>query len=234
MLALVTLPLAACQSTQSKSAELEKEGATTLYKAKGLQISQVSSTVKVLGTTVLSDQNGGAVVVTVKNESDRDLKDVPIAINVLDKKGKSVFKNNLPGLEQALAAVPFIRAGETVDWVNDQVLATGTPASVKAKVGVTQETVTSPIPKFDISPPKLEVDPVSGTEVTGDVVNNTGKDQRNLLLYAVARKGSEIVAAGRGLIARLKPTTKPVHYDIFFIGDPRGAKVTITPFPTIE
>jgi hypothetical protein len=232
--ALAALPVAGCQSTQSKSAELEAEGSTTLFKEKGLEVADVSSAVKVVGTAVQSDQNGAAVVVTVRNSSDRDLKDVPIAIDVLDKEGKSVFKNDLPGLEQALVAIPYIPAGQTLDWVNDQVLATGTPASVKVKVGQTQQTVDSSIPDLEVSDPTLRVDPVSGTEATGQVVNRSGEDQRNLLLYAVARKGGKVVAAGRGIIARLKPTTKPVNYHIFFIGNPSRAQVAVTSFPTIN
>ena len=234
LVALSALPLSGCQSTQSKSAELEKEGSTTLFKEKGLQVGEVSSAVKVVGGEVLSDQNGAAVVVTVHNGSDRDLKDVPIAIDVVDEKGKSVFKNNLPGLEQALVAIPFIKAGQTLDWVNDQVLATGTPAAVKVKVGETKETIDSPIPDLQVGDPTLRTDPVSGTEATGEVVNRSGEDQRNLLLYGVARQGDNVVAAGRGVISRLKPTTKPVNYHIFFIGDPSGAQVTVTSFPTIK
>jgi hypothetical protein len=49
----------------------------------------------------------------------------------------------------------------------------------------------------------------------------------------VARKGDKVVAAGRGLIGRLKAGTKPVNYHIFFIGDPKGAQVDITSFPTL-
>lgn len=228
------LGLVACQSTQDKSAELAKTGKTLLFKEKGLTVGKESQDVKVIGSAVLSDRNGAAVVITVKNEGTQDLRDVPISIDVLDKKGKSVFKNNLPGLEQALAAIPLIKAGQTEDWVNDQVLATGTPASVKAEIGASSETFSpDALPRLDIEAPKLTNDPVSGVQAEGAVVNKSGKEQRNLLLYAVARKGDKVVAAGRGLIGRLKASTKPVNYHIFFIGDPKGAQVDVTSSPTL-
>ena len=66
------------------------------------------------------------------------------------------------------------------------------------------------------------------------MVNKTGADQGRLLLYAVASKGGKVVAAGRGAIDHLKHSTKPLHYTIFFIGDPKGAKVDVTSFPAIE
>jgi len=228
------LGLLACQSTQDKSAELASKGKTLLFKEKGLTVGKESQEVKVLDSSVLSDRNGAAVVITVRNDGNQDLRDVPISIDVLDKKGKTVFKNNLPGLEQALAAIPFIKAGQTEDWVNDQVLATGTPVSVKAEIGASSDTFSpDTIPPLDIAAPKLINDPVSGVQAEGAVVNRSGKEQRNLLLYAVARKGDQVVATGRGLIGRLKASTKPVNYHIFFIGDPKGAQVEITSFPTL-
>jgi hypothetical protein len=226
--------LAACQSTQDKSAELAKRGKTLLTKETGLTVQRENPDIRVLGTTVLHDQYGSAAVVQVKNDGTQNLRDVPVLLDVKDKKGRSVFKNNIPGLEQGLVAIPLIKAGQTLDWVNDQVLATGVPASADAKVGLSSETFDpNSLPKLDVGAPKLITDPVSGIEAEGQVVNNSGAEQRNLLLYAVARKGDQVVAAGRGLIGRLKNSTKPVDYHIFFIGDPKGAQVQITPFPTV-
>ena len=47
------------------------------------------------------------------------------------------------------------------------------------------------------------------------------------------RKGGKIVAAGRGAIEPFKAKPKPVPYNIYFIGDPRGAEVTVTEFPSL-
>ena len=46
---------------------------------------------------------------------------------MLDAKGKSVYRNDIPGIEPALAAMPFIPAGGETDWVHDQILAAGKP-----------------------------------------------------------------------------------------------------------
>lgn len=226
--------LSGCQSTQSKSAELKAKSGTVLKNEKGLSIKNQSTDVKVTDTTALSDVNGAAVVVTLQNTSDQDLENVPVAIDVLDKKGKSVFKNDTPGLEKALTSIPFIRAGETVDWVNDQVLAVGASvASVKATVGSVPPAPLPELPKLDVAQPTLQRDPVSGTQAVGKVINRSGAEQRDLLLYAVARTGDKVVAAGRGVIGRLKDSPKPVEYHIFFIGNPEGAKVTVTAFPSV-
>jgi hypothetical protein len=229
--AVVGLP--ACQSTQDRSAELEEEGATTLLAESGLKINKESSDVKVLSTKLLTDANGSVVVVALHNDSDRTLVDVPILIHVLDAKGKSVYSNDIPGVEAALAAVPFIPAGGDVEWVNDQVLAARPPKSVKVKVGEGGGSYSGTLPEIEVSTPRLQGDPVSGIEAAGDVVNRSGEEQGRLLLYVIARKGGRIVAAGRGAIEHLKAGTKPLHYDVFFIGDPTGAELQLTQFPTL-
>ena len=229
---LLAVGLGACQSSQSRSAELEKLGHNVLSKEQGLEITSVNKQVKVVDTAVLSDKNGSAVVVTLKNDSSQGLINTPIAIDVRDAKDKSVFRNNDPGLEPSLVGVPLMESGQTVDWVDDQVLANGEPKSVKAEVGTTNQTLSSSPPEIDVSEPKIQTDPYSGTEAQGTVVNRSGVDQIKVTLFAVARKGNQIVAAGRGGIKRLLPD-KPTDYHIYFIGDPRGADVTVTAPPTV-
>lgn len=230
-LAGVALVVTGCESTQDKSAKIGAE-LGPVAEEKGLSISKRSKEVKVVSTTLLSDANGSAVVVELHNDSDRNLANVPILIDVLDAKGKSVYRNDAPGIEPALAAVPFIPAGGDVDWVHDQVLAIGKPAKVEVTVGAGGEAVSAEQPEVSVSAPKLEGDPYTGVAAGGEVINESGEDIERLLLYAVARKGSKVVAAGRGAIEPLKDKPKPVAYNVFFIGDPKGAQVTLSEFPT--
>ncbi len=230
---LAATSFVACQSTQDRSAELEEEGATKLLADSGVEIKKESTEVKVTSTSLLTDANGSAVVVDLHNSSDENLVDVPILVEVLDPKGRSVYENDIPGIEPALATVPYIRAGGDVEWVNDQVLASGEPKSVEVKVGASSDSYSEQLPDVEVSKPTIEGDPSSGIEATGTVVNRTGEDQGRLLLYAIGREGGRVVAAGRGAIEHLKAGTKPLHYDIFFIGDPRGAALEVTQFPAL-
>lgn len=230
-LAGVALVVTGCESTQDKSARIAAE-LGPVAQEEGLRISARSKDVKVVSTTLLSDANGSAVVVVLHNDSGRDLMEVPLLIDVLDAKGRSVYRNDIPGIEPALAAVPLIPAGGDVAWVHDQVLATGKPAEVKATVGAGGGEVSGPRPAVSVSTPKLEGDPYTGVAAGGEVVNESGEDIERLLLYAVAREGGRIVAAGRGAIEPLKDKPKPVPYNVFFIGDPKGAEVTVTEFAT--
>lgn len=231
-LAGVALVATGCESTQDKSARIGAElGPVT--QEQGLKISQESKDVKVVETTLLTDEEGTAVAVELRNTAGKDLVDVPIAIDVLDAKGKSVYTNTIPGIEPALASLPFIGAGEEAVWVNDQVLAAGKPDSVEVRVGASDATFSGELPKVSVTDPKLEGDPYTGIAAGGEVLNESGADLERLLLYGVARQGNRIVAAGRGAIEPLKANGKDVPYNIYFIGDPRGAEVTVTEYPSL-
>jgi hypothetical protein len=228
----VALVTTGCESTQDKSARIAAE-LGPVQREQGLKITERSRDVKVVDATLLSDSVGTAVVVEVHNGSDKDLIDVPIAIDVLDAKGESVYRNDIPGIDPALAAVPFIPAGGTVEWVNDQVLAAGRPAKVDAVVGAGEKTFSGQQPKIAVSPPTLEGDPYTGVSAGGEVENESGEDLQRVLLYGVARKGDRIVAAGRGAIEHFKAGGKPQPYHIYFIGDPRDADIEVIEFPSL-
>lgn len=228
----IALVASGCQSTQSKSAAIGAE-LGPVKEEKGLKIGKPSKDIKVVSSTLLTDAAGSAVVVVIRNESDRDLADVPIAIDVLDAKGKSVYANDLPGLEPALTSVPYIEAGKEATWVHDQVLTTGKPKTVKVVVGEGGTPYDGPVPEFAVSKPKLEGDPYSGVVAGGNAENESGAQIDRLLLYAVARQGNEVIAAGRGAIEKIKPEPKPLPYNVYFIGDPAGGEVEMSWFPTL-
>jgi hypothetical protein len=229
LVAGAALLLVACESTQDKSAKLAKQAAG-LKDQRGLVIKRVSKSVKVGRTAVLNDKNGTAVVVELRNRSRRALAKVPVAIDVRNGK-RSVFRNDDPGLEPALVGVSALAPGQSVLWVNDQVLATGKGKQVKAKIGVERGRAPKRLPKIVVQPPHLESDPTSGVLAVGKLVNRSKVAQRNIVVFAVARKGKRIVAAGRGAVERLKPQDDAT-YQVFFIGDPRGARLTLTAPPT--
>ena len=228
----IALVTTGCQSTQSKSADIGAE-LGPVKQEKGLKISKRSKDVKVVSAALLTDEAGSAVVVVVRNESDRDLANVPIAIDVLDGSGKSVYENDLPGLEPALTSIPYVEAGKEATWVHDQVLATGKPKTVKVVVGEGGTPFSGGVPEFTVSAPKLEGDPYSGVVAGGHAENKSGEKVDRLLLFAVAREGDKVVAAGRGAIENVKPEPKPLPYNVYFIGDPRGGEVEMTWFPTL-
>jgi hypothetical protein len=115
-------------------------------------------------------------------------------------------------------------------WVNDQVVSSGRPAQARTLVGAARP-VAGSTPRVEIRGVHIEKDPVSGISVTGRVFNHSRVLQRRLPVFCVARRGDSIVAAGRAILEKVKPG-KSAPFTVFFIGDPRHARLTVTPLPT--
>jgi hypothetical protein len=226
---LAGVSLTACQSSQDKAKIIAEQAQASAPKP--LVIQKPNKDVKVTNTALIHDQNGDAVVVELKNESRQTLVNVPILLDVRDAKGNTVYKNNTAGLDFALNHIAVLKPGETFNWVNDQV--TGQGKTAKVTVGQPEgKAPPGPLPELAVSPPKAGHD-FSGAKVSGTVTDKSKLDQNHLILFAVARIGGRIVAAGRGQIKALKVGARPGPYVIYFIGNPVGADVTIQAPPTV-
>lgn len=231
-LAALLLPLAGCSSTRAQ-ADKFAEGGNEAFTAKGLRVGAASRDVKVLGRTVVTDVNGTAAIVLLRNDGPRTLTDVPVAIAVKDARGKAIWRNDAPGLEAGLTHVGLLPAGQTVAWVNDQVAPEGgKAAAVGARVGGgTPAPAGSEDVRIDVGAAKLEGDPVSGVTAVAEAANRSRVAQKDLVIAAVARRGERIVAAGRAIVPLLKAGDHE-RFQVFFIGDPRGAQLSFHPQPS--
>jgi hypothetical protein len=226
---LAGVSLTACQSSQDKAKIIQARAQAAAPKP--LVIPHPNKDVKVVNTALIHDQNGDAIVVELRNESNQTLVNLPILVDIRDAKRKTVYENNAAGLDFALNHLALIKPGETFYWVNDQVAGQGKTA--KVTVGEPEaKPPTGPLPDIAVSPPRPGND-FSGAKVSGTVTDQSKIDQDHLILFAVARSGGHIVAAGRGQIKALKISAKPANYTIYFIGNPAGADVTIQAPPTV-
>lgn len=229
--ALLVFSSAGCESTQDKSAHLAKS-ATKVKLQKGLAITTANPNVQVEGTTVLTDANGSAVAVLLRNTTSKPQVDVPVLVDVQDAKGASVFRNDAPGIEAGLTHASVLPPGKPTVWVNDQVFAATRPKSVKATVGRPQGSSSSAPAELKVSDVALTNDPASGIGASGVVTNTGTTDQTKVLITAVARRGGAIVAAGRGVVQRAR-AGKRARFRVFFIGNPRKAALSVTAQPPI-
>jgi hypothetical protein len=237
LLVLASLALTACESSQEKNAKLEKIVKREAAEAKrhgvlgprGLTITHQSTKVKVVATDVLHSSEGTAAVVTLHNMSSTALREVPIKITVQSASGAAIYSNDTPGLAAALVAVPLIPAHASTTWIDDQVQAAGVPARLAAEVGE-GEPVIGAIPRLNVESTHL-AQGTSGIEGEGKLVNSSGVAQRELVLYAIARRAGRIVAAGRALIPQAEAGSS-TRFQVFFIGDPRGAQLEVSAPPS--
>jgi hypothetical protein len=215
--------LSGCETTQEKSARLEKTAHHARLAERGLSITKPSADVHVLGAILVHGSEGSAAVVTLRNDSGHALKGVPIAITVKDAHGSTVFQNNAPGLEAALTSLASLEAHGEATWVDDQIPASaGTPASVSAVVGEA--------PAASGPAPQLEVAGVHPSEeagsagAAGTIHNRSNVTQQSLVVYVLARRGGRIVAAGRAVLPEVAGGAS-VPFQAFLVGAPAGANL---------
>ena len=231
MLAL-TLALGGCESNEQRSAQLARQAKLT-HRApaqKGLSVGRESPYVKLLGTTILHDENGIAAVVTLRNDSSRTLRDVPIAITLHEPGGRTLYQNDLPGLSPPLTHAPLLLPGQSFEWIDDQIEGSGTPGALSARIGEAAS-LRGTMPRIDVTGVHLFDDPTSGTGAEGTVVDRSAVAQQELVVFAIARRAGRIVAAGRAILPNVAAGSS-VPFQVFFIGNPKGASLELSAPPT--
>jgi hypothetical protein len=219
---MLAVSLSACETTAEKSAKLERAAHHTRLAEKGLTITKPSSDVRVLNATIVHGQEGNAAVIALHNNSSHALRGVPIAITVKDARGATLFQNDTAGLEPALTSLGSLAAHGQATWIDDQILTSGTPASVGAIVGESP-TVSGALPRIEAR--SVHASEEGGTEgAAGTVRNASSITQQNLVVYVLARRGGRVVAAGRAVLPEVGAGAS-LPFQAFLQGDPSGARL---------
>lgn len=235
---LVTFGLTGClgvETTPEKSRKAEAKAAKELKEQQvGLKIGKANASIKVEASSIVQDPNGVAAVVHLKNTGSVQAT-VPIAITVNDAKGKKLYANDIPGLDPSLTSVAVVEAGQTLDWVNNQILVAGKAAKVAAVVGASKAKAPGAIPKIAIADVVHDKDE-DGFYAQGTIANESDIPQKRLVVTCVARDGDRVIAAGRAVVEKLDPAKtlkKPTKFTVFFIGDPKSAQLSCSAPPTV-
>ena len=148
-------------------------------------------------------------------------------------------------------------------WVDDQVLASGTPSSVNVRVGTAKLAAAkagagaaagsggatavgsggagppgpdgSSVPQVQVSGVTLGSQELVGPYVEAHVVNHSGVAQHNMPVFAVALRGTRVVAAGRALVPSLAASgaASSTSFRVYLVGSPAGARIELTPAPVV-
>jgi hypothetical protein len=233
---LLALALTGCGTSAEKSAKLElaakqQQAAAARRRAlalRGMSITRLSTKVEVAASAILHSSEGDAVVLTLDNHSSTSLRDVPIQITVRDARGAPLYRNDVPGTATALISAPLLRAHSATVWIDDQIQASGIPASVDARIGEGEPT-SVPTPTLSVEQAHL----TEGSTVEGEVVNHSTIAQQALVVDAIARRGGKIVAAGRAVVSQAAGGEAATHFQLYLIGNPAGARLELSAPPTM-
>jgi hypothetical protein len=235
---LAALALSGCETTQEKSAKLARvaklreagEAKHAKQQQHLLTIARVSRKVSVAGVVLLRSSEGLAAVVTLENHSSTAVREAPVRINVRDQHGRSLFTNEAAGQAPPLVSASLIPAHGRFDWIDDQVPLNNGASSVTAQVGEAP-TSDGAVPKLTVTGAHMTEDPTSGPGAEGEVVNHSAVSQRELVVYAVVRRGGKVVAAGRAIVPEA-PAGASTRFQLFFIGDARGGTLEVEAPPS--
>jgi hypothetical protein len=220
---VLTLALAGCETNEERHTALMREDklARRAPTAKGLLVTRKSPYVKVLATTVLHDENGIAAVVTLRNDSPHALREVPISIDLHEASGRALYSNDLPGLSAPLTHVPLLLPRQRFRWIDDQIPSGGAPGALSVRVGEAPTAPTAP-PSIAVGAIHIIEDPANGVGAEGVAINRSAVTQQELVVFVVGLRGGRVVAAGRAVLPEA-PAHSSTSFQVFFIGDPKGA-----------
>jgi hypothetical protein len=216
--------LCGCESTQERSTQLARQAKHELLASHGASVTKESPSVRVLQSTVIHSGSATAVVVALRNTSTHTLENAPIEVTVRDAHGSVLYQNNASGLEPSLTTVSLLLPGQETIWVDDQVTASGSPASASALAGEGTQ-ASGGIPQLSISGTHQSAEAGAEATLSGNVANHSQTAQQSLVVYAVARRGVKIVAAGRAVLPEVPAAATNVAFQIYFVGDPSGAQI---------
>ena len=135
--------------------------------------------------------------------------------------GEALYQNNAPGLDSTLTTMPLLEPGRETVWVDDQIPTTArAPARVSARVGEAPP-VAGVVARLSVVGVHPVEEPGNGAGEGGTVVNDSRVTQQTLVVYAVARRGGKVVAAGRAVLPEVAGD-QSVPFQVFFIGSPRA------------
>jgi hypothetical protein len=222
----------ACESTESESAKIAREGGSAAAGPSALKLGAANRGAHATDVTLLSSGGRTAVAVKLTSSTRRAQLNVPLLVNVTGKGGKVLYTNGTGGVEAALQRIALLRPHESEWWVDDQVLVAQTAGAVKVRVG------TGTSPRSSAAPPlltakKQSVGEQSGlSTLSGELVNGSSKAQAKVPVFAVALRAGKVVAAGRAVVESLPGHRgASVPFQIFLVGNPAGATFELTAEP---
>jgi hypothetical protein len=228
---LVLVLLAGCDTTQQQSARAKLTATRLLAGRDPLLVRTPDPAIRVGRVEIVRHGAAAAVIVELRNTSAAPLTDLPISVGLESDRRHRRYLNRRGGLgyfENHVAAVP---AGGSTTWVfttHRLTRASGRPFAV---VGAPAR---PPISSAAGTLPDIVATATSpaGPRVGVRLRNAAGVPQYGMQVYALARRGSRYVAAGRVTVAHLG-SHAGARVKVRLIGSTRGAAVTVLAQPTI-
>jgi hypothetical protein len=221
--------LAACESNQERSAKIAARGHHAIAATK-VALGAANRDVHVVSTSLVNGDGGAQAVAVQLRATGGAQAAVPVSLTVQGTGGAAGYTNDLAGIQPSLQQIALVVPGQDVWWVDDQVSGATGPRSLHVRLGAGH--AAGRVPVVTATGVHLTGEGAS-SYLTGTLTNRSGVAQKNLPVFAVARRQGRVVAAGRAIVASLPAGSKPVPnaFSLYFIGSPAGAQIAVTVAP---
>ena len=223
--------LAGCTTTQQKAARLQLENARVRAAQLSTRVSSAGSLVAVDGISLVRRPGRTAFVVTVRNRGGHPLSDLPISVGYRLGAARTVYLNSAAGIGYFDAHLPLIGSGRAFTWIYPTARPVPTGARPFARVGDSSTVRVSGLS----APPEISAAVISATaggEIRVHVRDVSGVTQYQLPVYAVASRGSRVLAAAAATIAELDGGSSET-LRLRLLGSADGAHLELETQPTI-
>jgi hypothetical protein len=227
--AAALVALAGCETTQQQSARIARELGHQNAATGTVKLGASNHLVRVQQTVLLSSAGQTAVAVELRNTTGTAQAQFPVLIDVLDRRGRSLYTNTTAGIDPSLQRFALLAPRASAWWVDNEVTANGA-ARVRVGVGAAAATAPGSLPKIATTGVSASAS-FPGPHVSATVTNRSPARQTQLVVYAVVLRGARVVGAGRGAIAALAAGAS-TQVTIAVIGSIDGHTISITAAPS--
>jgi hypothetical protein len=222
----------AVTTTQEKDARLAIKAERTLFNPKHIELGKAPEGVEVIGTSILRSKGGTAIAVDLRNGSSHPVNDLPLAVGVRGDHAKE-FLNLERGTSYFESHVASLAAGAETTWVfsSKKDVPEGEPFAEIGEQTDPPPTVADSLPSLHVTQ-TVENSSKDGSRVEIEVVNDSDIPQYEMQIYAWAKDGDHLRAAGTAKLAELDgggSATVRLSLD----GDPGETPVEFSAPPTI-
>jgi hypothetical protein len=227
----VAVLLTGCVSTQTVASRARLVDARIIASQSRTEVTQANPTVSVRAPVVIRYPTGVAIVVALRNNSARQLTDLPISVGVHTRSGRTTYLNSSTSLDYFESHIAAIGPDASTAWV----FTTGVVprGQAFATVGVPQLH-----PILGRSLPSVTVSVRATRAVAGAVIlklsvlNRSAIPQYDLPVYAIALRNGREVAAGRLVVAHIG-TRGTTTSALTLLGSSRYGSLRLIASPTI-
>ena len=233
MLLLVGTLGGCVETTQQKNARAQLQDDRLLASRSGVQVTRRDPNVAVMNVRTLRSPAGGAIAVTLRNDGERPVSDLPVSVGVSTPAGRTTYLNRQPELPYFQTHVAGIAGKAKATWVftSSRPLPSGRAFAHVGPPAIPVDRAVNRLPAIASSVTSVRSRGRDRATVSGRITNRSDAPQDGLEVYAYALSGDRIVAAGATLLESLgSGATQAVKVPL--VGNPGSSAVRLETPPT--